>query len=78
MDVFRLIIAWLLLISGMIVCAGGLVWILTPTIPWLGRLPGDIDSKRKNFDFYFPLTSSIVACIVVALVFFGGRLLLGS
>ena len=47
MDV-RPILAWLLVIAGMIVCAGGLVWILTPTIPWLGRLPGDIKIKKEK------------------------------
>ena len=27
----------------------------------LGRLPGDIDVRRGNFTFYFPLATSIVA-----------------
>ena len=77
MDV-RLILAWSLVIAGMIVCGGGLVWILMPTIPWLGRLPGDIHIKKEDFEFWFPLTSSFLVCIVLAVLYCGVRLLLGS
>lgn len=76
MDIIRLIFAWILLALGMIVCAGGLVWILTPTIPWLGRLPGDIKIKKETFEFYFPLTSSILVCIILTLLFCAVRWLL--
>ena len=67
MDV-TLIFNALVIIAGMIVCAGGLVWILTPAVPWLGRLPSDIKVKTKDFDFYLPLTSSLVVCIVLAVL----------
>jgi len=35
----------------------------------LGRLPGDITYKGKNFTFYFPITSCVVVSAVVSLIF---------
>jgi len=46
---------WMLLILGLVIAAVGLVWILAPSIPWLGRLPGDIRIEKENFRFSFPL-----------------------
>ena len=34
----------------------------------IGRLPGDISYKRGNFSFYFPLTTSILASVVLTLL----------
>ena len=34
----------------------------------LGRLPGDIWIKRENFQFYFPITTSILLSLVLALI----------
>ena len=58
---------WLIFLGAILILIG-LVW------PWLsklgiGHLPGDIHIKRGNFDFYFPLTSSIIASIVLSLLF---------
>ena len=35
----------------------------------LGKLPGDIVVERKNFDFYFPITTSIILSILISLLF---------
>jgi hypothetical protein len=34
----------------------------------LGRLPGDISYKGKNFQFYFPIASCLVVSAVVSLI----------
>ena len=41
----------------------------------IGRLPGDFTIRRGNVSFYFPLTTSIIASILVTLImmFFGRR-----
>lgn len=57
--------AWLLIITGVLITLIGLGWLLAPSIPWLGRLPGDVVVERENFRFYFPLT----ACILLSLLF---------
>jgi Protein of unknown function (DUF2905) len=46
---------WVLLVLGLVITGVGLVWILAPSIPWPGRLPGDIRIERESFRFYFPL-----------------------
>ena len=39
-------LGWMLLVVGLVLAGVGLVWILVPSIPWLGRLPGDIRIER--------------------------------
>jgi len=34
----------------------------------LGNLPGDIRIKKENFNFYFPITTSILISIVISLI----------
>ena len=63
----KIMARWLIFLGAILILIG-LVW------PWLsklgiGHLPGDIHIKRGNFDFYFPLTSSIIASIVLSLLF---------
>ena len=55
---------WVLVIGGLIIAGIGLIWVLTPNLPFLGRLPGDIVIERENSRFYFP----IVTCIVISAV----------
>jgi hypothetical protein len=56
--------AWFLVAVGVLIAVVGIVWLLAPSIPWLGRLPGDIVIERENFRFYFPL----MTCILISLV----------
>jgi hypothetical protein len=58
---------WMLIALGILICVIGVVWLLAPSIPWLGRLPGDIRIERENFRFYFPL----MTCILVSLLLTG-------
>jgi hypothetical protein len=57
-----------LIIAGIVLLLIGLAW------PWLsklglGRLPGDIVIRRENFSFYFPIVTSLIASIVLTLLF---------
>jgi len=63
---------WLLIIIGLLIARIGLVWLIAPSIPWLGKLPGDISVERENFRFYFP----IVTCILISVVLTGIRWLI--
>ena len=56
----------LLIIVGLLIAGAGLL--ITLGLP-IGRLPGDITIRRGNFTFYFPLATSIVASIVLTLLF---------
>ena len=57
-----------LIFVGVILTGFGLVLLLTPKIPWLGRLPGDLLIRREHFSFYFPLASCLVASLILSLL----------
>jgi len=59
-----------LMIIGVILVLVGLALWLSPKIPWLGRLPGDIVIKRENFSFYFPLGTSILLSLILTLILY--------
>ncbi len=58
----------ILIISGIFVALLGLVLLFADKIPFLGRLPGDILVRKKNFTFYFPLATLIVLNLVLFLI----------
>jgi len=58
---------WLLVVLGLVIATIGLVWLLAPSVPWFGRLPGDIVIERGNSRFYF----SVTTCIIVSLLLGG-------
>ncbi len=61
----------ILIVLGLVLAAVGLL--ITLGLP-IGRLPGDITIRRGNFSFYFPLATSIVASIILTILFmFLGR-----
>lgn len=51
----------------LMIILGGL-FMLGGKIPFLGRLPGDIAIQKKNFSFYFPITTCIIMSIIFSLV----------
>jgi hypothetical protein len=59
---------WMLVIVGLVVAGIGLIWVLAPGFPTLGRLPGDIVIERGNSRFYFPIMTCILISIVLSLV----------
>ena len=58
----------LLILIGVLIIVVGLLLILGEKIPWIGRLPGDIIIRKKNFTFYFPLATSIIISIILTLL----------
>ncbi|MGA2518255.1 MAG: DUF2905 domain-containing protein [Thermodesulfobacteriota bacterium] len=59
----------MLILLGVFIILAGLFLLLGEKIPWIGRLPGDIIIRKKNFTFYFPIVTSIVISIVLTLFF---------
>lgn len=57
-----------LLVLGLIIVGVGLILMFGSKIPYLGKLPGDIHIQRKNFSFYFPVTTSILVSIIVTII----------
>jgi len=58
---------WLLIVAGLVIAGIGVVWLLGPSILFLGKLPGDIKSEGEHFKFYFP----VVTCIVISVLLTG-------
>jgi len=60
----------ILIILGIVLAFVGLLLTGLGKISFLGRLPGDIFIQRKNFTFYFPITTSILISILISLILY--------
>ncbi|MCS7228545.1 MAG: DUF2905 domain-containing protein [Candidatus Kryptonium sp.] len=61
----------LLLIGALIFIFGAILLIadkIGGKIPFIGKLPGDILIQKRNFTFYFPITTSILLSIILTLI----------
>ena len=55
---------------GLVIAVVGFLLMLGPRLPLrIGRLPLDFHYQRGNFNFYFPLGTSILISIVLTLIF---------
>ena len=54
---------------GAAVAGVGILLIIAGKIPYLGRLPGDIDIHKGNFRLYFPLATSLALSLILSIVF---------
>jgi len=59
----------MLIVSGLILIAAGALFIIGVKLSWFGRLSGDIYVQRKNFTFFFPITTSLIISLVLSLIF---------
>lgn len=59
----------LLIVIGFVLIVLGVFLIFRHNIPFIGKLPGDIYIKKENFSFYFPITTSILASIILSIIF---------
>ena len=57
-----------LIIIGAIFIIIGISWPWLSQLPF-GKLPGDILIRKESFTFYFPITSMVIASLVLSLVF---------
>lgn len=59
----------LIIVAGIVlVLIGIIVYFFHDRLHWIGRLPGDIRIERENFRFYFPITTMILASILLSLL----------
>jgi hypothetical protein len=59
----------LFIFIGLLLVVIGFVFIIGNKIPYIGKLPGDIVIERRNFNFYFPVTTCIIVSIILSLIF---------
>ena len=53
--------------AGLVLLLAGLAWRWLSRLP-LGRLPGDFHIHRDGFDFYLPLSTSVLVSLVFTLL----------
>ena len=60
----------LLIFTGIFILVLGVFFFFGDKIPFIGRLPGDIIIKKKNFTFYFPIVTSIILSLIISFILF--------
>jgi len=59
-------IARLLIVAGVVLVLLGALLYVGPSIPMLGRLPGDIRIERPGLRLYLPVTSCLLVSAVLS------------
>jgi hypothetical protein len=60
--------AKMVIVTGLLITAIGLAMLFAPRIPWLGRLPGDINLEGKNGSFHFPIVTCLILSVVLTIL----------
>jgi len=58
----------ILIIFGVVLVLLGLVFLIGPRIPFVGRLPGDFLIRRGETTLYIPLATSLVLSLVISVL----------
>jgi hypothetical protein len=57
-----------LVFAGIAIAVVGLMLWGFSSVPYVGKLPGDIYIRRGNFTFYFPIVTCILLSIIATLL----------
>jgi hypothetical protein len=60
----------ILILTGAAVIILGVVLLFIDKVPLLGKLPGDMIVRKKNFTLYFPLGTMILLSLGLSLIFY--------
>jgi hypothetical protein len=58
----------LLIIGGVLLAVIGVLLVVAPNIPFLGRLPGDIRVDSDNVRVFIPLGTMLVVSVVLTIL----------
>jgi len=59
---------YIILTGGVLILIGIIIYFFYDKLHWIGHLPGDIRIERKNFRFYFPITTMIIFSILITVI----------
>ena len=54
-----------LILAGLVLVVLGIALYALPSLPLLGKLPGDIRIERPGFRFYLPLTTCLMLSAIL-------------
>lgn len=57
-----------LILAGLLLAAVGLILLLAPRIPMIGRLPGDLRFEWGDVQVYVPLATSLLLSLLLTLL----------
>ena len=57
-----------LILLGAVLMILGAAIVLAPKIPLLGKLPGDVHLRGKNWSFYFPVATCVVISVLLTIL----------
>lgn len=58
----------ILMLIGAVLLVVGLLVMFADRVPFLGKLPGDVVVRKKNFTLYVPIVTSLLLSLVLTLV----------
>ena len=64
----RFQIGLMLVILGAILVTAGFLVLFIDKIPYIGRLPGDINVFGKGWSFHFPIVTGIILSIILTII----------
>ena len=57
-----------LILAGIFLILFGVLFVFWQRIPFLSKLPGNIVIQKKDFGFFFPLTTCIIISLVLTIL----------
>lgn len=60
----------ILIILGVVLVATGIIISFWDKIPFIGKLPGDLIFKGKNYTIYIPIVTSILLSLFISLILY--------
>lgn len=57
-----------LIAVGIIIALMGVLLVLAPKTPSLGKLPGDLVWRKGDLTVYFPVTTSLIVSLVLSFI----------
>ena len=61
---------WIILAGLFLAAAGIIIYFFHDKLNWIGHFPGDIRIEKENFRFYFPVTTMILASLILTLLIY--------
>jgi hypothetical protein len=57
-----------LIVIGAVLLVVGCALVFADRIPFLGRLPGDVVVRKKDFTFYFPIATGLLLSLILTII----------